>query len=535
MNFNVFFRIILKPLPNNLETNEKISTKPTIETTTTNYETTTLFESQTTSRNRSDNIRQITRLDTSTTRARSYNLHFNESNKIFIPLKKIEKPQTETTATSHHSMLNGAAILAFANIEESSKLNNNTSHATTYFSSSPTEPTRQKEEEYRLISKPELVIDASNNTLKSLTDWTQILRTIEASNTTLPEPTGSTSGTRITSKIDTSSTTVSQIDVSTIENNRLTTANDFDARVITDQPSKFHKNNILPIDEVYRKKSNSMMVSNRPSSRIDVYEYYRTETIPVSTTVATTEEVPTTTTIWPFEKTTVDDKKNAQSTMLETITSFPYTTRRQNYRFTTMPDYEFTTPKPHYVTESTQELQSTMTTQANDEQDSSSESPIVTTTINDLEESKIKTTDKSIPTTQLPIDTSVGTSSTTTLRYTTTTDFTTISTSTIQDKVAVETTNRIPNTPHTAITTQTVPTEENDIWEIHDVTTAISPQSSSTTSSELERPEESTDVKAIVVISLSAVGVIAFLLLVAFLVSKSYYLLQLIVLRNLFC
>ncbi|XP_063707656.1 mucin-2 [Culicoides brevitarsis] len=315
----------------------------------------------------------------------------------------------------------------------------------------------------------------ANDTLKSLTDWSHIIQAVESTTeniATVPpfSPLPTTSVTR-----------------NPVKSSPMTTESPL---------TTIFKQNMLTIGEVYRKKSESSQV--KPQERIDVYKYYQTETPLPPTTTTTTEEALTSTTIW--MTTTNADKKNTdaefiETTLVETTTEpQPFSStfsRRANYRFTTLPPSTLT------------DFFSTITTME----------PTTTT-------ERVTTTTSTTTTT--PSTTTFQEPSTT--PSTTTSSTTPSTTSTTTEEIKTDFYTIIPKTSSNFITTQTVVTDNDNIWVVTDEnTTPISSTTTSTSTNPSTMSEEvgsteapGPDVAAIVVISLSVVGVIAFLLLMGF-------------------
>uniref|UniRef100_A0A336M2H6 CSON010773 protein n=1 Tax=Culicoides sonorensis TaxID=179676 RepID=A0A336M2H6_CULSO len=420
-------------------------------------------------------------------RQRSYDISLNKTNDIESALN------VRAFKSTSDNMLNGADVLAFANIED-------------HQSSSSTTPRLQENN---------VTVASANNTLKSLMDWTHILKTMETSTENENEITSmlmmNESRTDIIPKMSTkpiimssSSSTTNQMPtfmsteapITKSTPVPLTTTSTSTERIrstYTERPTFSITKNLLPIGEVYRKKYESM-ATQKPSSRIDVNEYYRTETAPyLTSTKSYTDEPDMTTTTW---HTTIFDKRNTEMES-ETTTDAPLTSttifKRQNYRFTTESPIS-----------TIQEFISTITPMTSE-----------TTTFNNLIE-------KETTTTEVPETTTTTSSMPTT---TTTPQISTQMTSTVSSTKNIitsttEAVTKIPKTFSNIITTQTIATDNDNIWVVNEETTPITTvsTSSSTVSEEIGSTEApGNDVMPIVVISLSVVGVVAFLLLMAFL------------------
>lgn len=436
-------------------------------------------------------------------RQRSYDISVNKTNDIHPDLNQ----RANKNAGDSVSGLSGADVLAFANIEESS--------------SKTSVPFNQTIDDGPMNGN-------NNNSLKALTDWTHIIKTMESSTENDNEVTSMLNESRAdvipNLKLSTSGTVPAFSPLPTEAPTKsspipLTITNSVIMSSTTERPSTIFNKNLLTIGEVYRKKSESM-ATMRPSNRIDVHEYYRTETPPFITTIPTTatEETPTTTINW---MTTNLDKRNTDAELIETTlvtTDVPQTSttisRRQNYRFTTLspmtvtnfvtiipPGQETTTTFTNIADEITTELSESTTVPTT----SSSKIWVVPTTI------KSTSTSFQEPTQQWTIDSTVSSSST-------------------KDIVSTEVVTKIPKTGGShVITTQTIATDNDNIWVVTDESTTpfstFSTTSTSTVASTMSEEIGSTeapgtDVTAIVVISLSVVGVVAFLLLMGFLVSE---------------
>lgn len=452
------------------------------------------------------NVESTSRSSSSTPlRQRSYDISVNKTNDIYPDLN------VRANKNSGDSMgsLNGADVLAFANLEESS--------------SETTIPVNKTVENSM----------NGNNTLKALTDWTHIIKTMESSTENDNEVTSRLNESQTDLVPNLKSSTSEIVPAfsplpSTVTTLRITEAPTKSSPIplkttnvmfsTSEKPSTVFTKNLLTIGEVYRKKSESMATIG-PSNRIDAYEYFRTETPLFSTTLPSTltEEVFTSTTNnW---MTTNLDKRNTdaeliETTILSTTTETPQTSttlsRRQNYRFTTLSPTvtDLFTTKP-FGQETTTTSSHTTTEESTTEQ-SETTTTIFSTSSKIWAPTTIRSTSTSIfqePTQHSMVDSTSSSSST--------------------QVHSTEIVTKIPKTISHVITTQTVVTDNYNTWIVTEENTT---PLSSTTSSSIEsstisgeigstEPPDGPDVAAIVVISLSVVGVVAFLLLMGFLVS----------------